>query len=498
MGIIIRQSIKSTLVNYAGTFIGFLTTMVIATRWLTGEEIGLTRILFEAATLVACLAQLGITTSAVRFFPRFKHGEPRHGGFFTYLLLIPAAGALVVVPLFLLFEGEIAGYFRARSSLFVDYIDWVIPLALFLVYTGVFEIYANLLMRIVIPRFIREVVTRVLIVAVYLLYGTGVLDLTGFVAGYVLVYGVTLALHYWYVTCISPPATRRERPRAPAATRAEFTRYTLVLVLGVTGNAVAARLDLFMVSGMIGLASGGVYTIAFFMAAIIELPSRSITAISTPVVADTLQAGDFTRANLLYKKVALHQLVAGGFIFLLLWANIDNVYDVIPNGDDFRAGKWVVFYIGLSRLVVLFLGFGYPLLSFSRYYHWTLYLTPFVSAVTLGANYLLIPRLGITGSAIATLLAVAITYAVQQWLVFTKLKGNPYSLAIVKALALFAALFALDALLPAVANPWADAAYRTAILCVAGGVALYLLHLSDELDALAKRLYTFFTGKQNA
>ncbi|MDR2413491.1 MAG: oligosaccharide flippase family protein [Odoribacteraceae bacterium] len=498
MGIIIRQSIKGTLVNYAGAFIGFLTTMIVATRWLTGEEIGLTRVLFEAATLISYFAQLGITSSAVRFFPRFKHREARHGGFFTYLMLVPACGTLVVIPLYMLLEGVVVDYFRDRSSLFVDYIDWVIPLALFLVYAGVFEIYANLLMRIVIPRFIREVVTRVLIVAVYLLYGFRAIDLTGFVAGYVLAYGVTLLLHYWYVARITPRAARRERPAAPRATRVEFMKYTSALMIGVLGNAIAARVDLFMVSGMLGLASGGIYTIAFFMAAIIELPSRSITAISTPVAADALQTGDLPRANLLYKKVALHQLVAGGFIFLLLWANIDNAYDVIPNGDSFREGKWVVFYIGLSRLIVLLLGFGYPLLSFSRYYQWVLYLAPFVSVATMGANYLLIPRLGITGSAIATLLAVVITYAVQQWLVFKKLKGNPYSTGIAKAMALLAALFGLNALLPAAGNPWVDGACRTGILCATGATALYFLHLSDELDLLARRLLSRFTKKRKS
>ena len=493
MGIIIRQSIKSTLVSYVGTFIGFLTTMVIVTRWLTAEEIGLTRVLFEAATLIATLAQLGISSSAFRFFPRFNRREPRHKGFFTYLLLAPTCGTLVAVPLYLIFKEAIAGYFREHSALFVDYLDWVIPLALFLVYAGVFEIYANLLQRIVIPRFIREVVTRVFIVVIYLLYGFRVIPLAGLVAGYVLVHGLALALHYWYVSRVSSARTRREAPEITPATRAEFVKYTLVLMIGIMGNAVAARLDLFMVSGMLGLDSGGIYTIAFFMAAIIELPSRSITAISTPIAADALQAGDFVRANLLYKKVALHQLVVGGIIFLLLWANIDNVYDVIPNGDNFREGKYVVFFVGLSRLIILFLGFGYPLLSFSRHYRWTLYLTLFVSALTAYANYLLIPRLGITGSAVATLLAVVITYAVQQWLVLAKLKGNPYSPAIFKALLLIAALFGLNALLPRLEDPWMDSLYRTAVLVIAGGATLYRLHLSEEIDMLARKFFQRFT-----
>lgn len=33
MGVIIRQSIKGTVVNYVGAFIGFLSTMFIVTRF---------------------------------------------------------------------------------------------------------------------------------------------------------------------------------------------------------------------------------------------------------------------------------------------------------------------------------------------------------------------------------------------------------------------------------------------------------------------------------
>lgn len=90
----------------------------------------------------------------------------------------------------------------------------------------------------------------------------------------------------------------------------------------------------------------------------------------------------------------MHQLLIGGFLFLLLWINIDNIFDIIPNGADYRAGKWVVFFIGLSRLIVMFLGFGYTLISFSRYYYWGLYFTFFITAITILTNSWLIPYWG--------------------------------------------------------------------------------------------------------
>ena len=69
MGIIIRQSIKGTIVNYIGVLIGIFTTFFVLTDLLKPEEIGLTRVLIDAGMLFAGLAQLGTSSSIIRFFP---------------------------------------------------------------------------------------------------------------------------------------------------------------------------------------------------------------------------------------------------------------------------------------------------------------------------------------------------------------------------------------------------------------------------------------------
>ncbi len=59
MGIVIRQSIKATVINYIGAFIGFLTTMFVVTKFLKPEEIGLTKVIYEVSFLFASLSRLG-------------------------------------------------------------------------------------------------------------------------------------------------------------------------------------------------------------------------------------------------------------------------------------------------------------------------------------------------------------------------------------------------------------------------------------------------------
>ena len=71
MGVIAKQSIRGTIVTYLGVAVGFLTTFFVITRFLSAEDIGLARVLIDAATLFIGLAQLGTSSSILRFYPYF-------------------------------------------------------------------------------------------------------------------------------------------------------------------------------------------------------------------------------------------------------------------------------------------------------------------------------------------------------------------------------------------------------------------------------------------
>ena len=84
MGVIAKQSIRGTIVTYLGIAVGVVTTFFVLTRFLTAEEIGLTRVLIDAATLFIGLAQLGTNSSIIRFYPYFSDGKQENHGFFFW------------------------------------------------------------------------------------------------------------------------------------------------------------------------------------------------------------------------------------------------------------------------------------------------------------------------------------------------------------------------------------------------------------------------------
>ena len=100
MGVIAKQSIRGTIVTYLGIAVGIVTTFFVLTRFLTTEEIGLARVLIDAATLFIGLAQLGTNASIIRFYPYFKEKESDEDhGFFFWALVVPFIGFVLFAAL---------------------------------------------------------------------------------------------------------------------------------------------------------------------------------------------------------------------------------------------------------------------------------------------------------------------------------------------------------------------------------------------------------------
>ena len=484
MGIIIRQSIKSTFVNYVGSFIGFLTTMLILPKFLQPEEIGLTRVVYEAAVLVCSFALLGTSSSILRFFPYFKNEKNDNNGFFFYILLFAVVGILIFVPLYILLEEPISAFF-SRAILFVDYYHWVVPLIVILVFWSIFENYTNALMRIAVPKFIREVVVKVLLLIVYLLFAFKLLNLDWLIGCIIAVYGIAMLLTLAYTSRIGSISLKHNFSFLDKPLKKKVRNYTLFFLLYALSGSALSQLDLFMVGSQMGLEYAGIYTIAFFLGTATEVPARSISAISSPIAAKAFKENEIDTVDLLYKKVSIHQLVAGSFIFLLIWINIDNIFAIIPNGHKYAAGKWVVFFIGISRIIGVTLNFGSVLISFSKYYYWSLFFTFIITLTGIITNLLLIPVMGITGAAIATLISCSLSYLIQQVIIATKIKCNPFTINTLKQLLIIAAVFSVNFILPQYTqHPLIDGIYRSVITIGVMTFLIYKLKISDEICIL--------------
>ncbi len=210
-------------------------------------------------------------------------------------------------------------------------------------------------------------------------------------------------------------------------------RYSLYIFLSGATILLVNKIDNMMIGalGKKGLADLAVYTVAFFIGTVIVIPGRAIRQIAAPIVADAWEKNDIKEVNKVYKKTALNQLIVGAVVLIVIWLNIDNLLSFLP--QNYFQGKFVILFIGLSRLIRMGMGVNKQVLRVSRYYRYEFWGNLLLIALVIGTNYLLIPIYGINGAALATLISFFVRNLFVYLVVLIKLKLQPFTRHTVKA-----------------------------------------------------------------
>ena len=501
MGVVIKQSIRGTIVNYLGIAVGFVTTFFIITKYLKQEEIGLSRVLIDAAILFASFSQLGTGSSIIRFFPYFKDESGKHHGFFFWTLVVPVFGFLVFLLVAKCLEGTILQTFSKNSELFVTYYRFVFPLSLFMLYRTVFEANANVLMRIVVPKFVNEVGVRIGLLVTYLLYGYWqIIDLDGFVIGICITYFLAALVDFFYLLTLGKISFKPDFNVFTKPLLKDIGFYTLFMLLNAITVNVMPLLNTFFVSAGMGLSFTGIYAIANYIATVVEVPNRSLNAIVQPEISESIKNNDLNRAETLCKSVSLHLMLSSALIFLFIWINLDALFLLLPNGEMYEAGKSVVLILGFAKFFNSTLFVSSSALNYSKYYYWSLVFTIMLTAMAVVLNVLLIPHLGMDGAALSHLLSYLIFYLCLLLVVRVKLDINILSVAQIKVLALVVVLLLLNfGWVKAVAplfmklpfsetiNVLVDAGLKSVVLMAVTLVVCYFWHISEDVNGLIRK-----------
>jgi O-antigen/teichoic acid export membrane protein len=442
MGVIARQSIKGALANYIGVAIGVFVTFFVLTKYLTQEQIGLTRVLVDAAMLFSSLAQLGTNASIIRFFPYFKDNRNNHG-IFGWSVLIPLIGFTLFALAFLIFRDPLLAVYSKNAPLLADYFYLLPMLTFFALYMTVFETNASVLMRITVPKLVREVGIRLFNLAAYLLLGFKVIELPTFVWIFCGSYGLAMLLNLFYLLSLGHISFRIDRKFLNRKKYKEIVLYTLFM----TATVLAGNIPLFnsiFLGAKTSLALTGVYAIVMYIANVVEVPYRSLGAISRPVIATAVKEDNWDEVNRLGRQVSLHQLLVSLLVFYIIWINVDALFAIIPNGEEYRIGKYAVFILGLAKVVNSSFSVGTDILNYSRHYPWGLLFIAILTTSAIVLNYNLIDIMGIDGAACATLCSYVLYFLLLHGYLWRQLKVCIFSWGQLKTLALIVVLLLLD------------------------------------------------------
>lgn len=473
------------IITYTGVIIGFVSLLFIQPNLLKPEELGLTRILIAAASLIATILPLGVSGVTTRFFPYFRNKESGHYGYFGFMLLFPILGTIICGFLIFLFKDTILKLYSAQSPLFTQYVDLLLPFAVIISLNMALNAYCASLFKTGIISFFEGIFTRILFIALIIIYYFKWIELTQFVYLFMTIYLLQAISMLIYIYTEDKPSLRVNIQFLKSVGLAKLVQYGVILTITNFSSLGLKHLDALFVGKYMSLDYVGVFTVSAYIAMIIEIPLTSLERITHSKVAQAWANKDTESIRKIYYQSVKYLLLAGGILLIGIITNIHDLLSLLP--EVYHKGATVVIITSIGAFLNIATGVNTSILFNSEKYIYGTYLLILLLVLSITLNIIFIPTYGIQGAAFATLIASVIYNVLKYAIIWKNFKMQPYDMSSLKILFLISVVFIIGLLIPSLNNVFASITLKAIIISGTYLGGIYLLKIMPEANKFFKR-----------
>ncbi|TAL62902.1 MAG: hypothetical protein EPN85_01595 [Bacteroidetes bacterium] len=486
MGSIQKQAIQNTIISYLGVAIGFINTLVLQPTMLSTEEVGLTRILYAVSALIATLFPLGLNAFSIKYFPKFRNSGNGHNGYFGLLLRIAVIGYILVGIIVMLLKGSILAKYQ-NSPLFVEYFTYIFPMALFMGLISILSVYAACLFKTAFPSFLNEIFIRIATMTIVSLYFLKLIDFHIFIFLFMASLGVQVIGLLIYVLRVDKVSLKVNWKFVRTFEITKTAHYVFLLSLAALASmAIRNTIDNILIGSYLDLEQVAVYSVAFLIASMIEVPAGSLSRIADPKISDAIARNDLRLIQEVYYKSTRLLMILGGILFTGLFINIHELLSLLP--AQYRAGGNVAIIIGISAFSNMATGMNSSIIYYSdKYKQGSLMLIGMV-ILSVALNMVLIPVWGIEGAAVATAASLILSNVFKTLIIYRGYQLQPFGGYIFIVLGLIGVCIVVNYLLPSLPNAILDIIYRSIVVTAIYGAGIYFSGIAGEAVDFAKKL----------
>lgn len=482
MGIIFRQTLKSSIYSYIGVLFGFITAGWLMPQFLSPEEIGVIRLIQYYALFISSIIGIGVPQSIAKMFPYFKDERNKHYGFVTLISFISFSGILVFTILFWQFSNAFFLQDFENSPLFQQYYSLILPFTIATALFTLYDSYSNVRQESTIGVFLKDFILRVFILGAIGIY------IYVPIFGYTeLIYSITYIQFIPVILIILFLVQRRLIPIAtyisfPTSTlRKEFFSVSSFNWINGLSSVAVVTIDSIMISKLISTSEVGIYTTVTFYAGIMLIPNKSLGKIATAIIAQHFKNENLNEIKLIYKKSAVNLFILGLFLFGNLVFVLPLIFSVILH-PDYETGYWVLIFLALSNLFKMSTGVKLSVIFTSKYYRWSTLLFIGYLILIILTNFIFIPSLGIIGAAIASLIATTLFHLSGIIFVRIKLGFWPFDFSFIQIGGLFMVIGTVLIIIPNFNSPVILGIIKSGIFSILFLALIYKLKVSQEIN----------------
>lgn len=479
MGIIKRQSITNGIVTYAGIFIGFINLMVIQPKFLTAEELGLTRILYSCSMVIAMFIPMGIGSATTKYFPQFRNPETKNHGYFGFMMLFPVVGFLIASVILYFIKDFIVLQYIKESKLFTEFYNFIFPLSFIIACISCLNIYCYSLLKSTVPVFLNDLVSRLMILILVPVYYIKWITLFQFIVLFTGVYGIQLAMLTFYIFYEEIPGFKIDWDFFRKKNKLiNLLKYGWIMWFAVLASIGLKELGTIIIGKFMALQFVAIYAICAFIPTIIEAPLNALERITTSKIAYAWNDQNLTEIKTIYQKSSLYMLLIGGLLFLGININIVDLLSFLP--EKYHAGNLVVLIISIGTLFNMATGVNTAILFYSDEYRTGAIFLISLIFISFLFQIFFIPIWGINGAALATAVSGMLFNLANLIFVSIKFHLHPFSTKTAAIVLLVMLCYVLNYFLPQLPNAILNIGYRSVIISLVYFFTVYFLKIVPE------------------
>ena len=447
MGSIRKQTIISSILVYIGFFIGFINIYFYTTsapfgfykngNIFTPDQYALTKIFFDISQIMLAFGGLGVIPVVYKFYPYYKDNlDFKKIDLMTWGLGASLIGFLLVFISGLYFEPLVVRKFSEHSRLVIDFYYWIFPFAAGMLLFSVIESFCWALHKSVVSNFLKETGMRVITSLLIGLYYFKVINFQVFIYLFSFQYLVIFLVLLVYLLRSGSLHFTFSISRVTRKYWKKMLSMQSLIFGGTCIAAVAATIDSLIIASLKGLITTGIFVFAQYAANLIQVPQRSIQAVSAGVLSRAWKDKNYKEINRIYERSCINLLLLALFIFGNLWLNIVPAIELLKIQNAYSAGLGVIFVLGMVRIIDAGTGLNAMVINTSTFWRFDFYSGIVLLAFRLPLTYFLIKKYGIIGSAFAELTAYGVYNFIRCEFLRRKFNMQPFTLKTIYSVAL--------------------------------------------------------------
>ena len=184
----------------------------------------------------------------------------------------------------------------------------------------------------------------------------------------------------------------------------------------------------------------------------------------------------------IYQKSSLTMTIIGAGLFFLIWTVLPYIFQLMPETEVMQQGAYVVFFLGLAQVWDMMTGVNSEIISYSKHYKFTLYLTLFLAILNIIGNFILIDLYGLAGSALATCISMFLFNVAKLTFIQVKFGFHPFTSRIIPVIGFCIGSWLFARMLPDATSHVVNLFYKSAVFTILYGSAIWKFNISPDIN----------------